>query len=91
MPRWGETVQLPGGGWMHIDYSGPKREKPQPCCECGKPSDRLCDWPAGEGKTCDRPLCRRHARQPVPEFGKPNPDIDYCPEHYAMYQEQRRS
>lgn len=28
-----------------------------PACECGHAADFLCDYPAGNGKTCDLPLC----------------------------------
>ena len=85
MPRWCEHVELENGGYMILCHSGPDpRAK---CVVCGvKGADRLCDWPVGNGKTCDRPLCRRCARHPVPEFGKEeSADTDYCPEHMAMY------
>lgn len=37
----------------------------------------LCDWPMGDGKTCDIPLCERHR---VSQGGELQ-DIDFCPEH----------
>ena len=54
-------------------------QKVPACSEpgCTWRSERLCDYPLrGEkaGQTCDRPLCRRHAR-------RVGPDRDYCPPH----------
>jgi hypothetical protein len=34
----------------------------------------LCDYPVGNGKTCDKPMCAKHSTS----GGK---DIDYCPDH----------
>jgi hypothetical protein len=45
----------------------------QPCENCGEPSDFLCDYPVGEGKTCDLPLCRK-CRTHVGKY-------DFCPIH----------
>jgi NMD protein affecting ribosome stability and mRNA decay len=95
MPRYGEkrTIQINGKPiLMFIEYSGP-RVKPGKCVVCGFPSEYLCDWilasRAGKAITCDRPLCQRCKRKPIPTFGKPETaDIDYCPEHYAMYKAQ---
>jgi len=36
------------------------------CAECGWVGDYLCDFPVGEGKTCDRPLCETHANEIAP-------------------------
>lgn len=46
------------------------------CAEenCGRVGDLLCDYPVGDGKTCDRPLCPSHAT----EVG---PDLHYCIAH----------
>lgn len=56
-------------------YGGAKLR--QPCYYCPTRHEALCDWPAGDGKTCDRMLCRQHrARQ--------GGDVDYCPEHAAI-------
>jgi len=43
--------------------------------DCGWVSDYLCDYPIGEGKTCDRTLCTDHAYEVAP-------DIHYCGAHY---------
>jgi hypothetical protein len=31
--------------------------KQEPICACGYVAEILCDWPMGDGKTCDLPLC----------------------------------
>lgn len=50
---------------------GPARRR---CAFCGAWSTKLCDWPAGPGKTCDRPLCDKHAVNV-------GPNRDWCPNH----------
>lgn len=44
------------------------------CGCCGGVSGFLCDYPVGEGKTCDRPLCDHCAAEVAP-------DVHYCPGH----------
>ena len=46
-------------------------------CKCGSRGSKLCDFPIGEGKTCDRPLCDRHAVVI-------SPGVDYCQIHANM-------
>ncbi len=48
------------------------------CAECAAPSDILCDYPVGDGKTCDRSLCRDHAHS----IGR---DLDYCDHHHVEW------
>jgi len=48
------------------------------CRVCGDMADRLCDYPIGNGKTCDSALCKYHSV-------KIKGDIDYCPEHSSEY------
>ena len=50
------------------------------CTDCAAPSDVLCDYPVGEGKTCDRPMCGDHANHV-------STDTDYCRDHFIMWQE----
>lgn len=50
----------------------------QPCSECSFIADSLCDFPIGEGKTCDMALCDDHAH-PI------GPDRHLCPIHAAMF------
>lgn len=50
------------------------------CTDCAAPSDVLCDYPVGDGKTCDRPMCSDHAYHV-------STDTDYCRDHSIMWQE----
>ena len=45
---------------------------------CNWVSEYLCDYPVGEGKTCDRPLCTEHAYEVAP-------DTHYCAAHYNQW------
>ncbi len=77
-------IKLPGGGSAIICSRGPRRK---PCCHCGRPSDKLCDFPltgAKAGSTCDRPVCENHAIHR-------EPDTDYCPTHGRMVEEKEAS
>lgn len=89
MPRYGKTIMMPDGSWMHIDYTLPP---PKRCYRCDRISVALCDWPDPSHKsgTCDRPLCGEHRVKPVAVFGKPETaDIDFCMEHGELYRKQR--
>lgn len=50
------------------------------CADCNALGEYLCDYPVGEGKTCDRPLCDTHRH----EIGV---DLHYCEAHHQMWQE----
>ena len=50
-------------------------------CACGIAADFLCDWPVGDGKTCDARLCVVCAR----EIGE---DRHACEIHWHMFQQQ---
>jgi len=54
------------------------------CRWCRNDGVRLCDFPLGGGKTCDAPICRRHALQVGPE-------TDVCPNHRRNFQSQQGS
>jgi len=45
----------------------------RPCANCGQVADFLCDYPVGEGKTCDLPICSQ-CRTHVGKY-------DFCPVH----------
>ena len=52
--------------------------EPAPFCNCGHTAEMLCDYPIGDGKTCDLPLCwccRKHIAE----------DSDLCPIHFAEF------
>lgn len=50
------------------------RQPRRKCYQCEKPADRLCDGATENGKTCDRPMCWKHAVSPDLE-------TDYCEDH----------
>lgn len=54
------------------------------CVACGWVGEFLCDYPVGDGKTCDRSLCEEHAH----EVG---PDLHYCADHYLEWERFRKS
>lgn len=47
------------------------------CAFCEQIADFRCDYPIGNGRTCDLPMCREHKTH-RPDIGV---DIDYCPHH----------
>ena len=49
------------------------------CAHCAGVGDYLCDYPVGENKTCDAPLCETHAK----EIGE---NLHYCPAHAREWQ-----
>ena len=49
------------------------------CSSCrAATATQLCDYPLANGKTCDRPLCRRCAVK------QPGRDMDFCPPHARL-------
>lgn len=44
------------------------------CAYCGKPHTSLCDYPVGNNKTCDKPMCD-YCRVIIGD------NIDVCREH----------
>lgn len=50
------------------------------CADCAGFGDYLCDYPVGDGKTCDRPMCDDHANEIAPE-------VHYCAGHMKLWQE----
>lgn len=46
------------------------------CRSCAAVSTLLCDFPVGNDKTCDAPMCVWHGTEVAP-------DIHYCGGHYA--------
>lgn len=67
-----EIIDMPDGGRVFLRMTG---RRPEVCPFCIKRTHTaLCDFPTGNGKTCDAPICdecRTHV-------GK---DTDYCPRH----------
>lgn len=54
------------------------------CADCMAVGDYLCDFPVGEGKTCDRPMCDAHSK----EIG---PELHYCLAHQQMWERFKAS
>ena len=52
--------------------------------KCGASTNYLCDYPVGDGKTCDLSLCESHAYEVAP-------NLHYCPAHFALWKEFRDS
>lgn len=46
--------------------------------KCADVSGFLCDYPVGDDKTCDLPLCQSHAYEVAP-------DVHYCYGHFTLY------
>ena len=87
-----EWYELPGGGVAHIHRSksrGPKRH----CkfCNTDYYGGKLCDFPIGNGRTCDAQLCDncsqtlgRQASLQQSGLKRLNDTIDVCPLHRGM-------
>jgi hypothetical protein len=54
------------------------------CFSCAWVADYFCDYPVGDDKTCDRPMCQDHRHSVSPE-------IDYCGTHYPEWCKYRDS
>src|SRR5690625_3179175 len=54
------------------------------CADCADVGEFLCDYPVGDGKTCDRAMCHSHANEVAPE-------IHYCAAHYREWHAFRDS
>lgn len=49
------------------------------CADCGSVGDNLCDFPVGNGKTCDRSICDFHSHLV-------GPNMHYCDGHFAEFE-----
>lgn len=76
-------IEIPELGAMAIC----RGQKTKSCGECRRPSEFQCDFPVGvyksgkkkgQSRTCDRHLCKKHARHGV------TPGIDFCSEHFPV-------
>ena len=50
------------------------------CADCADVGDNLCDYPVGNGKTCDRAICDAHAHEVAP-------NLHYCDAHHSAWRE----
>ena len=48
---------------------------------CMKSSSLLCDYPDGNGGTCDKRMCADHAH-------RVGPNTDYCTEHFNKFKKE---
>lgn len=46
--------------------------------KCAASTQYLCDYPVGDGRTCDLPLCASHAYEVAP-------NVHYCPGHLTLW------
>ena len=54
------------------------------CADCGDGGYNLCDYPVGDGKTCDRSICEFHSHEIAP-------NMHYCDQHYAEWTKFKES
>ena len=72
-------VQVPWGDGSVI-FCGRNLGKSVPCFSASDGKHRAaveCDFPVGEGKTCDRNCCKAHSK-------RIGPDKDLCLEHWVQ-------
>jgi hypothetical protein len=83
-----DWLKGPNGAVIHINRgrSG-ERKKLCPFCKRGQVA-KLCDFPLGDGKTCDAEMCDHCASTRGGQhtdigggFTKLNDTLDYCPKH----------
>lgn len=75
------TIHLEGGGKAFLcGNCGPHCGD----ANCGDVGEYLCDFPVSDGRTCDMPLCHRHAFEAAP-------GIHYCPGHTTLWREFREA
>jgi hypothetical protein len=74
-----ESITFPDGTTGIICSRG-RRRAPCQIVNCGRPYEKLCDYPVrrnGKPGTCDIKLCAAHAKQVAAVAD----DTDYCPAH----------
>lgn len=64
-------IRLADGTVCYVKHSAPRRQK---CRFCARWSTKLCDFPMGNGKTCNAPCCSEHSVS----VGE---DRDFCEAH----------
>jgi hypothetical protein len=85
-----EWLQGPNGETIHLNY-GRTRRKQCPFCKDGWVS-KLCDFPIGQGRTCDAgmcPACVTTVGRQNTEIGgglkRMNDTVDLCPIHRELH------
>ncbi|WAW01210.1 hypothetical protein [Oxalobacter formigenes] len=69
---------------MTIFICGSELPQWEVCAECGDVADILCDYPVGDGLTCDRNLCADCAVEVAP-------NLHYCKPHFEMWKQFKES
>lgn len=54
------------------------------CSDCLGVALNLCDFPVGDGKTCDRLMCNNHSKEVAP-------NIHYCQSHFEEWDKFQKS
>jgi hypothetical protein len=71
------VVSMDNGGFMFLCGDlGPH------CADCEDVAINLCDYPVGDGKTCDRPICDLHSHEIAP-------NLHYCDAHNSEWERFR--
>lgn len=86
-----EWLKGPDGSVIHINRGrGRGKAKTCPFCKRGR-VEKLCDFPIGNGKTCDAEMCSQCATQRGHQdidlghgFKRLNDTIDVCPLHKSQ-------
>ena len=52
--------------------------------QCADVGENLCDYPVGDSRTCDMPICHGHSFEVAP-------NMHYCPAHTTMWREFKES
>lgn len=75
------VLKKPDGSNIFMCGEGLRQKDLVLCSQPGHPpryADFLCDYPVGEGRTCDLPLCPECAK-------RVGPDRHFCPVHFAEF------
>lgn len=85
-----EWLKTNDGVVMHVNRGRGGKKKPCPFCKTGRVS-KECDYPIGNGKTCDAEMCdgcaRTLGRQDVKltsGLTRLNDTWDVCPNHRGL-------
>lgn len=54
------------------------------CADCIGVALNLCDYPVGNGKTCDRLMCHSHSKEIAT-------NIHYCQHHFEEFEKFRKN
>lgn len=85
-----EWLKSEDGTVIHMKTTAPRKQECKFCHEMSRDM-KLCDFPLGNGRTCDAQMCSNCARTLGSQetdigngFKKLNDTIDVCPIHRGM-------